>query len=63
MRAGAIGFRSKYWMPSSVASVGSGNIADGGNFENIIDIIAGSDQQDYFENHRHSAGREPGGVG
>ena len=51
MRAGAIGFRSKYWLPGAVAAVGSGNNADGGNFENIIDLIAGSDQQDYFENN------------
>ena len=49
MRSGAIGFRSKYYLPSSGASVGTGLSVDGGNFENVITDIKGSDEQSYYE--------------
>src|ERR1035438_4740542 len=48
MRLGYIGFRSKYFPPGGGNSVGV--IADGGNLENVIQSITGSDAQSYFEN-------------
>ena len=37
MRSGAIGYRSKYWMPQFGLSRDRNNYCDGGNFENVID--------------------------